>query len=75
MSTLHLLIAGDVAELRLDNPARGNAFTVHMLRELDQHCAVIDGNADVACVIVTAAGEKAFCTGADINAWGDVPPA
>ncbi|MGL5012118.1 MAG: enoyl-CoA hydratase/isomerase family protein, partial [Paracoccaceae bacterium] len=46
-----------------------------MLRELDQHCAVIDGNADVACVIVTAAGEKAFCTGADINAWGDVPPA
>jgi enoyl-CoA hydratase len=74
MSAVHLLISGDVAELRLDNAARGNAFTAQMLRDLDQHCAAIDGNGDVACVIVTAAGDRAFCTGADINAWGDLPP-
>jgi enoyl-CoA hydratase len=74
MSGVHLLISGDVAELRLDNAAKGNAFTTAMLRDLDQHCGLIDGNGDVACVIVTAAGSGAFCTGADINAWGDLGP-
>ena len=75
MSALHLHIRGAVAELRLDNPAKLNAFTVDMLQSLDQHCAAIDRNPDVRCVIVSAEGDRAFCTGADINAWGDLTPA
>jgi enoyl-CoA hydratase len=75
MSALHLHIRGPVAELRLDNPAKLNAFTVGMLQSLDQHCAAIDRNPDIRCVIVSAEGDRAFCTGADINAWGDLTPA
>jgi enoyl-CoA hydratase len=75
MSALHLHIRGPIAELRLDNPAKLNAFTVSMLQSLEQHCSAIDRNPDIRCVIVTAEGDRAFCTGADINAWGDLTPA
>ncbi|MBC7674966.1 MAG: enoyl-CoA hydratase/isomerase family protein, partial [Rhodoferax sp.] len=75
MSALHLHIRGPIAELRLDNPAKLNAFTTGMLQSLDQHCAAIDRNPDIRCVIVSAEGDRAFCTGADINAWGDLTPA
>ncbi len=75
MSAVHLHLRGPVAELRLDNPAKLNAFTVAMLAQLDQHCAVIDRSPDIRCVVITAEGDRAFCTGADINAWGDLTPA
>ncbi len=75
MSQLHLHLRGAVAELKLDNPAKLNAFTSEMLRQLDQHCALIEHRPEVSCVLVTAAGERAFCTGADISAWGGLSPA
>ena len=75
MSAVHLQIAGRVAELRLDNPARLNAFTVDMLAELDRHLDTVERNSEIACVLVTAAEARAFCSGADINAWGDLTPA
>jgi enoyl-CoA hydratase len=75
MSAVHLHIAGSVAELRLENPAKLNCFTVEMLGQLASHLEVIDARPDVRAVIVTAEGDKAFCSGADINAWGDLSPA
>ena len=75
MSQVHLHLRGPVAELCLDNPAKLNAFTVEMLRQLEAHCDLIEHRPEVACVMVTATGDRAFCTGADINAWGDLPPA
>jgi enoyl-CoA hydratase len=75
MSAVHLIVAGHVAELRLDNPARLNAFTVGMLGELAAHCDEIERRDDLRAVLVTAEGTRAFCAGADINAWGDLPPA
>jgi enoyl-CoA hydratase len=75
MSVVHLERRGGVAELRLDNPSKLNAFTVEMLAQLAGHLEVIEQDATVACVLVTAAPAKAFCSGADINAWGDLTPA
>jgi enoyl-CoA hydratase len=75
MSAVHLIRDGALAELRLDNPAKGNALTVAMLADLTGHLEVIDRDSAVRAVMVTAAGEKAFCTGADIAAWGDLGPA
>lgn len=75
MSGVHLHIAGAVAELRLDNAAKLNCFTVDMLGQLASHLEVIEGRVEVRAVIVTAEGEKSFCSGADINAWGDLSPA
>ena len=75
MSAIHLQIHGPVAELRLDNPAKLNCFTVAMLGQLADHLEAIERLAGIACVLVTAEGEIAFCTGADINGWGDLSPA
>lgn len=75
MSGVHLIREGRLAELRLDNPAKMNAFTVDMLHQLEAHLAQIEGDADIGAVMLTAEGDRAFCTGADINGWGDLPPA
>lgn len=66
--------APGVAELRLQNPARLNAFTPAMLDDLARHLDALDGEAGLRCVIVTGAGDRAFCAGADINAWADLDP-
>jgi enoyl-CoA hydratase/carnithine racemase len=75
MSGVRLHIAGSVATLTLDNPAKLNCFTVDMLAQLAGHLEVIEGRQEVRAVIVTGEGEKAFCSGADINAWGGLSPA
>ncbi|GAB4577036.1 MAG: enoyl-CoA hydratase/isomerase family protein [Roseibium sp.] len=75
MSGLHLLVDGAIAELRLDNAAKLNALTVPMLAALDAHCADLERSETVRAVIVTAEGERAFCAGADIGAWSELPPA
>ena len=74
MSALHLTIDGAIAELRLDNPAKLNALTVPMLDALEAHCDTVERMDAVRAVIVTGSGEKAFCTGADIAAWGPMAP-
>jgi enoyl-CoA hydratase len=75
MSSVHLLLAGPVAELRLDNPAKMNALTVDMLAQLATHLDAIDRDPAIRAVLVTAEGDRAFCTGADIAAWGGLSPA
>lgn len=75
MSGVRLHIAGGIVELWLDNPSWLNCFTVEMLGQMAGHLEVIEGRADVRAVIVTGEGDRAFCSGADINAWGDLSPA
>jgi enoyl-CoA hydratase len=75
MTGVRLHIAGPIAELRLDNPAKLNCFTVEMLSQLASHLEVIESRFEIRAVVVSGEGEKAFCSGADINAWGDLPPA
>lgn len=65
---------GAVAELRLENPRRLNAFTPEMLAELAGHLDTLDREVGCRAVIVTGAGDRAFCAGADINAWADIDP-
>lgn len=73
--SVHLRIAGPVATLTLDNPAKLNCFTVEMLAQLASHLETVEANQDVRAVILTGEGDRAFCSGADINAWGGLSPA
>ena len=73
--TVRLHIAGPFATLTLDNPAKLNCFTTDMLAQFASHLETVEGNPDLRAVIVTGEGEKAFCSGADINAWGGLSPA
>lgn len=75
MSALHLILDGPVAELRLDNPSKLNALTIPMLEALEAHCATLERDPAVRAVILTAEGDRAFCAGADILAWGALAPA
>ncbi len=75
MSAVHLLRDGALAELRLDNPDKLNCFTAGMLDQLAEHLEAIERDAGIACVLVTHEGAKAFCSGADILAWGALGPA
>lgn len=75
MSHVHLSRHGKLAELTLDNPARMNAFTVAMLDQLAAHLDEIERDRTVGAVLLTATGDRAFCTGADVTAWGGLTPA
>ncbi len=55
-----------VATITLNRPDRHNAFNVDMALELRRAWEDGKSDGDVVCVIVTGAGEKAFCTGMDV---------
>ena len=73
--TVHLSREGAIATLTLDNPAKLNAFDVPMLHGLEQHLVALEQDDTIRVVILTGTGPKAFCVGADIPAWGSLPPA
>jgi enoyl-CoA hydratase len=75
MSQIILNIVDGVAEVCLDNPSKLNALTVEMLTGLEAACDTIEGDRRVRSVLLTATGERAFCVGADISAWGTLSPA
>ncbi|KMK68454.1 enoyl-CoA hydratase/isomerase family protein [Puniceibacterium sp. IMCC21224] len=74
MSDVQLILSGPIAEVRLDNPAKLNAFTVKMLLSLEDCCADLERDSDIRAVVVTAAPSRAFCSGADISEWGELSP-
>ncbi len=55
-----------VATITLNRPDRHNAFNLAMARELKDVWAEVKKDPEVVCVIVTGAGERAFCTGMDV---------
>ena len=54
-----------VAWLTLNRPERHNAFNSLMQREVRDVWRTSRFNEDVRCVVLTGAGDKAFCTGID----------
>lgn len=75
MTDIALSYEGAVAVLTVSNEAKLNALTMSMLDALDRHLEQIDRGTDTRAVIVTGAGHKAFCCGADIAEWGGLSPA
>ncbi|MEJ6390323.1 enoyl-CoA hydratase/isomerase family protein [Gymnodinialimonas ulvae] len=74
MSAVHLDIDGVIAHLRLDNPSKLNALTIDMLAQLEQACAILERSPQISAVILSGDGDRAFCAGADIKAWGALSP-
>jgi len=63
-----------VATIELTNPP-ANAYSYDMMRDLDE--AILEARFDTKChvIVLTGAGEKFFCAGADISMLNDVTPA
>ncbi len=55
-----------VATITLNRPERLNAINGVMSRELSQAWTLVSEDPEVSVAIVTAAGEKSFCTGFDM---------
>lgn len=65
---------GPVATVTLARPAKLHALTPPMLDALEQVSRELDADPDVRVVVLTSAGDKAFCVGADINEWSSLGP-
>ncbi|WP_295632943.1 crotonase/enoyl-CoA hydratase family protein [Novosphingobium sp.] len=60
-------VSEGIATLTLDRPAKMNAFTNVMMDELIDAFDRTDADDAVRAVIVTGAGDRAFCAGADLT--------
>ena len=61
--------AGEVCIVTLNRELKLNTLTPQMLGELEAHARAIDADRDIRVVILTGAGSRAFCVGADITQW------
>lgn len=57
-----------VGIITLNRPQAMNALTVEMLETLERIVGEAEGDPDLRVLVLTAAGEKAFCVGADLKA-------
>jgi enoyl-CoA hydratase/carnithine racemase len=58
---------GFVAEIVLDRPEAMNALNTAMAESIAAACAALGADATVRAVVLSAAGTKAFCAGADLK--------
>jgi enoyl-CoA hydratase/carnithine racemase len=60
-------VDGHVATITLNRPAKLNAVTPEMAEAIVAHVKACNEDDAVRCVIITGAGERAFCAGSDIR--------
>lgn len=67
-------VADGVATVTLNNPEKRNMLSGQMLVELLDAMKTAKASEDVRAVVLTGAGDKVFCAGADLSGFGaDVP--
>jgi crotonobetainyl-CoA hydratase len=65
-----LAIAGHVARITIDRPQALNAIDEPTERALQDTWTRLEGERDVRVIVLTGAGERAFCAGADMKGGG-----
>ena len=58
---------GAIAHVRLNRPQQLNAVNADMRRELPSALAALDADASVRALVVSGAGDRAFCAGQDLH--------
>jgi len=61
------LKSGGIGHLIFDNPARRNAVSHHMVRQVPEVLADFEQDPEIRVVVVSGAGDKSFISGADIS--------
>jgi enoyl-CoA hydratase/carnithine racemase len=64
-------VVGGMARLVLNQPKRLNAMSFDMWIALGQLVARAEADANIRAIVVEGAGDKAFCSGADISQFGE----
>ena len=69
--SVRLTVADHVARVTIERPERMNAVDQTTEAALIAAWEAIERDPQVRCVVLTGAGERAFCTGADMKQSGD----
>lgn len=64
---IDIKIKNNIAIVTLNRPDAANALSIEMLNEFNKALQIIDNDLNVYCTIITGAGDKAFCAGADLK--------
>jgi enoyl-CoA hydratase/carnithine racemase len=67
MAGIRLDRDGGIAIITIDRPEKLNALTLAMYDELGAAFAEVRENADIGVAVLTGAGDRAFCVGADLG--------
>jgi len=66
---------GGLVWLTIERPDVMNCLSFPTLKRLRTLCAELREDLSIRCVLITGAGEKAFCAGADLKERKTMPPA
>lgn len=64
---VRLIRDGHVGVVTIDRPAKLNAMTVAMDRQMNSITAEVNNDDSIRVVLLTGAGDRAFCAGSDIT--------
>src|ERR671912_1506453 len=74
MKYIQLEPQGEIAILRINRPEALNAMNIDVISELSQTIDKVGADESIKVIIITGAGEKSFCAGADISYMVDINP-
>ncbi|MGU3493432.1 enoyl-CoA hydratase [Xanthobacteraceae bacterium A53D] len=64
-------VQGGLARIVISQPERMNAMAFHMWSALPAHISTAAADPAIRAIVLEGAGEKAFCSGADISQFGE----
>jgi len=70
VSEVRYEVDGPVARLTIDRPERRNAMSFAVMQGLRDGVAAAKADAEVRVLVLTGAGDRAFCSGADLGSGG-----
>lgn len=56
-----------ILKIELNRPKAANALSINMLKELQEAFELAKYDQNIRCIVITGAGKKAFCAGADLK--------
>lgn len=74
MKFIQLEPQGDIALVKINRPEALNAMNTDVITELSRTIDIIAADDSLKVVIVTGAGERSFCAGADISYMVNIDP-
>ena len=71
--TIIFEIQGPAARITLNRPRVLNAYNIQMRDDLYEALTAVSLDSDVRAVVISGAGDRAFCAGADLTEFGTAP--
>src|ERR671920_2064379 len=74
MKYIQLEPQDDIAILRINRPEALNAMNVDVISELSKMIDILAADDGIKAIVITGAGERSFCAGADISYMVNIDP-